>query len=523
MIKRPSNKIEPVRKPPAETCKNLLAFRAGLMRSREALKDLADEILRVLAKDVLLSQVHQGRPIEVADIGAFDCFFAAQKTPPHIYLTLIEVAGWASPDDDPRRNSEMVSGLHTEGVVKDGILYVSLLTDTKVSRFYLSEKSLPDDNETLPFLRGDPIPVIAGPCSAADLWCALQVHGRVARLPDTLQKRGWKSAMLAIFQQGDGSVSARATSRHPSRQAEEKERLTPKNGPGKLRTVGRPSLRHVPVPTPLEEKVRELETALEDARETIIHLVPPEFSEILDSYDRCESTADFRVWKETVAERIAANVPESSIIDTTISRRANCPLCQRATFGIYSDGFKLPLGLVRHLTGYGNVHQCEVTKAAFALGRDYVERRYGEAERAAKKAEDEEKARQTEVRRKTDTLYKVHPIDPPQLIDDGYRSWFGELRKPERLEWAKARAKSLGFISHVDGNVQSLEKQKAHYVIYADIRSEKKITFNIFRLPITKGKKLWQSNFDFPDSYKNDIEEKFNVRLNEALERLGPR
>lgn len=217
MTKRSSKKRVTPKTFSTETCKNLLAFRAELARKPDELKLLADEILRVLAKDVLLSQIHQGRPIENADIGAIDCFYAAQEKPPHVYLTLIEVSGWASHDDDPARNSEMVSGKYTEGSVKDGAVHVSLLTDTKVSRFYLAEKSVPDENETLPLLRGDPIPVIAGTCSAADLWCALQEHGRVARLPDTLRKRGWKSAMLAIFQLGDGAV--RGKNVQPTRRA----------------------------------------------------------------------------------------------------------------------------------------------------------------------------------------------------------------------------------------------------------------------------------------------------------------
>lgn len=208
MTKRSSKKRLPPKPTSAEICKSLLAFRAELTRSPEELKGLASEILRVLAKDVLLGQIHQGRPIEHADIGAIDCFYEAQRNSPHVYLTLIKVSGWASPDDDPVRNSEMVSGPHTEGLLKDGRLYVSLLTDTKVSRFYLADVSVPEDNETLPLLRGDPIPVIAGTCSAADLWCALEEHGRVARLPDTLRKRGWESAMLAIFQLGDGLARA---------------------------------------------------------------------------------------------------------------------------------------------------------------------------------------------------------------------------------------------------------------------------------------------------------------------------
>jgi hypothetical protein len=182
--------------------------------------------------------------------------------------------------------------------------------------------------------------------------------------------------------------------------------------------------------------------------------------------------------------------------------------------------FYTSLGLIPHLTRFGNVHQCKITEAAFELGRNYVERRYGEAERAAKAAADEEKERLTASRRVTDTLYKVHPTEPPELIDEGYRSWFGKNRDTEGLAWAESRVKSLGFQKHVEGNVQSLEQQRADYVIYADIRSQKKITFNVFRLPITKGKKVWESNFDFPDYFKHDIEDKYEARLKEALERF---
>lgn len=180
--KRPSKASSPSEGSP-EFCKSLLAFTAEITRTPDELKETANEIIRVLAKDVLLSQIHQGRPIENADIGAIDRFYTAQQAAPHVYLTLIEVSGWASHDDDAIRNAQMVSGRHTEGSVKDGSVYVSLLSDTKVSRFYLAEASVPDDNETIPLLRGDPIPVIAGPCSAADLWCALEQHAHKSDRP----------------------------------------------------------------------------------------------------------------------------------------------------------------------------------------------------------------------------------------------------------------------------------------------------------------------------------------------------
>jgi hypothetical protein len=208
MAKRQRKRREPPDISPEKMFKIVLAAQAQMAHSPTELKASAAEILSILADDVLLSQVHQGRLVEGADVVAFECFYAAQENPPHIYLTLMKVAGWASPDNDPQRNSEMVSGPQTEGIVKDGILHVSLLEDAKVSRFYLAAASISAQIETIPLPRGDPIRVIAGPCSAADLWSALQFYGRIARLPDTLEKRGWKFPVLAIFQRGDGSPLA---------------------------------------------------------------------------------------------------------------------------------------------------------------------------------------------------------------------------------------------------------------------------------------------------------------------------
>ena len=182
--------------------------------------------------------------------------------------------------------------------------------------------------------------------------------------------------------------------------------------------------------------------------------------------------------------------------------------------------FAIPGGLIHHLTGFGNAHHCPVTQAAFALGRSYVEREFGVAERAAKVAEDEEKARVIEARRQSETLYKVHPLDPPLLIDEGFRFWFRKPRTSEGLTWAEQRAIALGFTRHIDGRVQTLTRESNDHVVYADIRSEKKITFNVFGLPIPKGKKVCQRNFDFPDYFKHDIEEKFEVRLKDVLRGL---
>ncbi|MGO4686200.1 hypothetical protein [Hyphomicrobium sp. 2TAF46] len=287
-------------------------------------------------------------------------------------------------------------------------------------------------------------------------------------------------------------------------------------------TRGRRPSFSIDIPHPLEAEVRKLKSQLWRARTVIISLMPEQYAKPLRSYHECTSTKEFWRWRESVAELIVTLVPADAIKeDWGGSPRANCPLCGSETSGPYPGGFAIPRGLIQHLTGHGNASHCSVTEAAFDLARESLESRFGEAERIAEKAAKEEDARQREERQKIETLYKLHPVEPPQLIDDGYHSWFGELRKVESLEWAEARAKTLGFQKHLDTNVMSLEKQEANYVIYADIRSEKRITFNIYRLPITKGKKVWKAHFDLPDYFRNDIAGKFDERLKEALQRFS--
>ncbi len=275
-----------------------------------------------------------------------------------------------------------------------------------------------------------------------------------------------------------------------------------------------------PIPNYLEGRIQDLEAQLRDARRTIIHLMPREYAALLESYRECESTRTFYKWENDVVDKLIERVPQSSVIEHYGSIRANCPLCGSKTLGPFPSGFTLPIGLSRHLIGWGNTRQCSITEAAFGLGRDFVERRYGEAERSAKEAEETEKMRQMEARRKTDRLYQIHPFDPPHLVDEGYSSWFGKCRTGDQLSWAEARAVSLGFTRHIEGNVMTLKIEENEYIVYADVRIEKKIRFFVFKHPVKKTRRLRQAGFDFQDSWKYDIEEKFKLRLREALERL---
>lgn len=276
---------------------------------------------------------------------------------------------------------------------------------------------------------------------------------------------------------------------------------------------------------PLEARLKAVENELYSARRTIISLVPEEYSNILDTYHSCQSTKEYWSWRNDVAAKIVERIPATSIRNTYYGEeRADCPLCGSPSLGPYPNGFKIPVGLEHHLTGYGNAHHCPVTEAAFQLGHDYIESRFGEAERKAEAEAKLERERQLEIRRATETLYRTHPYEPPALIDEGYRfSIFGDARAVDKIDWAVKRVTSLGFTCHTEGNVKSFLLERPDYIVYADISPAKKITFNVFGKPLAKGKKLKRSGCELPDSYKNDLGSKFEDRLKVAGEGLRRR
>lgn len=283
----------------------------------------------------------------------------------------------------------------------------------------------------------------------------------------------------------------------------------------------RPQLGYI---NPLEARLEAVEEDLISARHTIIQLVPGQYSSILNSYRDCNSTRDVHTWKHDIVARIVAHA--SSEIDghSYYERRTNCPLCRSAGNGPYQNGFTVPVGLERHLTGFGNTHHCPVTEAAFALGRNYAKECFGEGERKAEEEERAERERQLELRRATETLYRTHPYEPPALIDEGYRfSIFGDARTGDAIKWAEERIVALGFSCHTEGNVKSFVLERPEYVVYADLGPAKKITFNVFGKPLARAKKLKRSTCDIPDNYKNDLASKFEYRLKAAVNTLRRR
>jgi hypothetical protein len=268
-------------------------------------------------------------------------------------------------------------------------------------------------------------------------------------------------------------------------------------------------------PRPAEEEIRRLESELDEARSAIIELMPDEVAQTLGSYIHCETREQTHGWEGDVADRIielAKVLPHKHVYDQD---RAYCPLCGQGSSSPYTEGFSVPEGLSRHLTGYGNVRQCVVMAAATRLARDYWHRQFHESE----EKERSEKQALLAQRKKTETLYRVRPDEEPGLIDGG-RSYLERARTPDELAWAEQRLSELGFEMTVEGNVKAYICRRDGFVIYADPRTYGEIMFRVFKEPVPKHSRVSRIRlepwFRLKDAWKNDIGGKFEARLAEA-------
>lgn len=132
-------------------------------------------------------------------------------------------------------------------------------------------------------------------------------------------------------------------------------------------------------PTYHDPRIRQLENDLYRARHALIDLMSEPAQEVLTSYRSVKTQHEWWSWSSRAAHRLA-EMAEGSAVQRMYqgyaieSPRAKCPLCGKGPQSFYDGyaGFALPDGLIRHLTGGHNAHQCPVFGAAFALARDYV-------------------------------------------------------------------------------------------------------------------------------------------------------
>jgi hypothetical protein len=269
--------------------------------------------------------------------------------------------------------------------------------------------------------------------------------------------------------------------------------------------------------TDVDERIRRLEEELYIARHNIIGLMPPEVTDLLNSYGSCNSSEEFWAWKHDVIDRIvsmAERDPEASYFGD----RGYCPLCKGGRISRYHPGFALPTGLTGHLLGHssGNQHQCPVTHAAFENAYHSL--------RDTLAASEEAERRNKEERRKTERVFMIDPSRPPELLDEYI--YGGKPRSPEELAEAEERLRSLGFQVELNENVVAYKFPHKHYLVLGDPRKAGRIEFRIFNSEGTKRRRTNRGRgyetFDLQDNWKNDLAAKFRQHLSEACSRLTP-
>jgi hypothetical protein len=267
---------------------------------------------------------------------------------------------------------------------------------------------------------------------------------------------------------------------------------------------------------PWEETIDRLKNELDQARRTILLLMPQNVQPVLSSYFSCEARQQTYGWESDVADKIIALaqiLPPAE--GSFLSDRAYCPLCGDGSSSPYQRGFSIPEGLHRHLVGWGgNVHQCRVMEAAVSLARDYWHDKFHPAE----EAEEAEKRDRLAQRKKRGTLYRTSPYLEPQLIDEAIG--FGAAPRDEsELAWAEQRLEALGFQITREGNVKCYTNDRESFVAYADPRTRGGIEITVFRKPVSgrgRGRRTRPAvltSFRLMDTWRNDLRGKYESRL----------
>lgn len=267
-------------------------------------------------------------------------------------------------------------------------------------------------------------------------------------------------------------------------------------------------------PSVFEDQIRTLQRELTEARYAIIRLMPDDVERLLLSYHLVETREDSRRWEhETVDKLINKAKPFKRAMDEW----AYCPLCGGSSSAPYSEGFRFPEGLKRHLSGFGNTGQCDVTQAAFVLANDRWHDLFDEEEQQERITSQIERAR----RKTTEMLYLTAPDLEPELLDAEF-SFMRQARDKDGMAWAESRLRELGFQISQENNIKSYTMERDERIVYADPREVGRIRFTVFKKPLPtprrRGRPRVRSfpRFHLLDSIKNDIRGKFGKRLAEA-------
>ena len=252
-----------------------------------------------------------------------------------------------------------------------------------------------------------------------------------------------------------------------------------------------------------DERIRRLEDDLYVARHTILELLPEPAQEILTSFLERNTPRERLSWEHDIVEEITALAVKIEGAASYWQPRAYCPLCGRGTTWAYSEGFTLPEGLRRHLTGWGKAQQCTVMGAAIKLAQSSWQRTRSELWNEME--QEEELARQQ--RRATEPQFQIALEGLPLLIDEGIDS-YQPTRTTEQMEFAESRLRELGFARHEDGLVRSFRREIGDLILYADPRRAGRIDFRVFRKGARARDAHHSQDFSIPDRWVNRLEEK---------------
>jgi hypothetical protein len=158
--------------------------------------------------------------------------------------------------------------------------------------------------------------------------------------------------------------------------------------------------------------------------------------------------------------------------------------------------------------------------AARRLSEAYFYRRFAEAE----KKELQEQLLSIQNRKKTELLYLVNPHTEPCLFDE--LPSYIEAREQPHLAWAEQRLTELGFVISTEKNVRQYMLDFTDFNVFADPREKGKITFSVYKTPISKRKRSWKGpsyqSFSLQDNWKRSIQQKFQQMLLSAVDALLP-
>lgn len=258
----------------------------------------------------------------------------------------------------------------------------------------------------------------------------------------------------------------------------------------------------------LQHRIEELERELWHTRRLVIKLLPEAAQDVLESYMRYKDLESKLRWEHAVVEAVIELAEPIDEPSTYFGPRAYCPLCGAGTTFAYTSGFTVPEGLKRHLTGWGNIQQCDVIEVAVELAHRW----WGQSRRDLWDAIEQERQAKLEERRKSETQFRISPGGTPMLIDEGLG--YGQPARSEAaLQQAEQRLLVLGFSSNGDERIREYVREFKDVVVYADPRPAGGIQFNVFAKGTTSARARPLGDFKMQDSWKHDLEDKFRARL----------